>query len=426
MALVYDYRTGKQVDVEEVCRGVVKVSNDCIEYGYFSATLKDIFVKTDQGNFPILDNSILDYTYFDGSSGYYTLILPLKRNRGEINLKRGRGRFPYSFSQKYEAIHNFDVFKDSQYLDSDEISYKYSKFLPYTFGMEFETCVGYIPQDICFRDGLIPLRDGSIGGLEYSTIVLNGNRGLNFLKQQINTLNKYTCYDKECSLHMHIGVPNVNKYFIWNLYVVLIIFQNELVKYVPKWTFESNRYKATRKNYCSKLPLANNFHEFYSFITGEIFDGSLTNPHRNDPDRTHKWNVHSRYFDFNFVNLLCYEKPKTIEFRFLRPTYNFAEIETWLYVFMGLITFADKICKDVNNLNFKNVYDYIISEYGKINVLFKILKDVYPKELSDKLIYRMKIINNIHTTFANMQDYAGLTNEVKQMYFDNTTFNNDL
>ena len=47
--------------------------------------------------------------------------------------------------------------------------------------------IGYIPQEICYRDGLIPLRDGSISGLEYSTVILKGNKGINLLQQQVET-----------------------------------------------------------------------------------------------------------------------------------------------------------------------------------------------------------------------------------------------
>lgn len=426
MVLVYDYRSKKKVDISTTRRGIVKILPDSIEYGYFSPCGKDFLVKTNQGVFPVLDKSFLDYTYFDGGNGYYILTHPFIKNKRDVNLKIGRGRFPYSFDQKYEAIHSFDIFKDSQYLEGTPISFKYSSFLPYTFGLEFETSAGYLPQHICFRDGLIPLRDGSISGLEYSTVVLKGNIGLNYLKQQIETLDKYTVYDKECSLHMHIGVPEVNKSFVWNLYVLLVIFQNELVKYVPKWTFESNRYKATRKNYCSKLPVARNFDEFYSFIAGEPFSGSLTLPHKNDPDRARKWNVISRYFDFNFVNLLCYESPKTIEFRFLRPTYNFSEIESWLYIFMGIITCSYNLTREINDTNFDPVFNHIQNKYGKINVLFKVLKDVFPIELANKLIYKMKVLNNVHTTFANVSDYAGLRQDIKPIYFNNTEFNADL
>ena len=47
--------------------------------------------------------------------------------------------------------------------------------LPYTFGIEFETAGGFLPQHRLYELGLIPLRDGSITGIEFATVVLKGN-----------------------------------------------------------------------------------------------------------------------------------------------------------------------------------------------------------------------------------------------------------
>ena len=83
MVLVYDYRTKKKVDISTVQRGVVRILKDSIEYGYFLSTGKDYIVKTDQGTFPILDKSFLDYTFFDGYCGYYILTPPFFKNKKE-------------------------------------------------------------------------------------------------------------------------------------------------------------------------------------------------------------------------------------------------------------------------------------------------------------------------------------------------------
>ena len=424
--LVYDYRTSKKIDINKAYKGIVRINEESLEFGYFSMNKDDVFVKTSFGVLPLLDKNMLKYTFFDGSIGQYILSTPYVTGKKDVNLKLGRGRFPYSFSQKYEAIHNFDKFKGSQHLINEFEKFSSSKFIPYTFGLEFETSSGYIPEDICLRDGLIPLRDGSITGLEYSSVVLQGDTGLNLLKQQLNTLNKYTVFDKECSLHIHIGCPVITKHFIWNLYVLLVIFQNELVKYVPRWTFESNRYKSTGKNYCSKIPKTENFNQWFRHIAGIDFEGDFTIPHRCDPDRTHKWNVHSRYYAFNFVNLLCYKSPKTLEFRFLKPTYEFYEIETWLIIFSTLINLAYKSCDDIKDSDFDSVFNYYQNKYGKKDILFNIFNDLLLKNIADKMIYRMKIINNVHSIFYYRQDYAGLNHNLKVNYFNNTGFKNSL
>ena len=77
-------------------------------------------------------------------------------------LVKGSGDFPYILTRRYEAVENFDAFNGKQEIKDHETLYPLAKYLKYTFGLEFETSQGYVPEDVCYRDGLIPLRDGSI------------------------------------------------------------------------------------------------------------------------------------------------------------------------------------------------------------------------------------------------------------------------
>ena len=67
----------------------------------------------------------------------------------------------------------------------------------------------------------------------------------------------------------------------------------------------------------------------YRYFVGRNFYGSFMQAHPQDKERKRKWNVQNRYFWCNFINALCYKVNKTIEFRFLRPTYNFKKILVW-------------------------------------------------------------------------------------------------
>jgi len=124
-------------------------------------------------------------------NGWGTKVLDFNLPLREIvaaKYEKGNG-YPYSFSKKYEAIENFKIFENKQTV-CEHKEFPISKYFKYTFGLEYETSVGIIPEDICFRDGLIPLRDGSISGNEYSTVVMAGNDGFNLLHQQLKTLRK--------------------------------------------------------------------------------------------------------------------------------------------------------------------------------------------------------------------------------------------
>ena len=143
----------------------------------------------------------------------------------------GTGSFPYTFERRYEAMDSFNLFNGHEVIEKD-IEFELAKFMPYTFGIEYETSMGYIPQDVCFRNGLIPLRDGSISGLEYSTTVMQGNDGLNLVYQQLEALRKFTYFNKECSLHVHMGGYPIDPMAIYALYRVCYFLQEEMAEFL--------------------------------------------------------------------------------------------------------------------------------------------------------------------------------------------------
>lgn len=222
---------------------------------------------------------------------------PINYSESEIfyNLHRkGNGTYPFRINQEYEAITHFDAFKNKQQLVIPEEHYQLSDYINYTFGLEFETSQGYIPEDICYRDGLIPLRDGSITAPEYSTIVLEGNSGIALLQQQLETLKKYTNFNKECSLHVHLGNYPLTPQTIFNLYSTCKALERELKSMLPDWTFTTSNYKENGKEYCKLLRNYRDFDNMYQSLVGIEFFGDFTQAHPRDVDRRHKWNVPTR------------------------------------------------------------------------------------------------------------------------------------
>lgn len=317
----------------------------------------------------------------------------------------GQGGFPYSFDRRYEACESFNIFKSKQNL-LEELDFPGSKYLHYTMGFEFETSAGYLPEEIAFRDGLIPLRDGSISGLEYSSIVLTpDNKGLSMLRQELLSLRKMTSFNKECALHIHFGNFPMDKKAVFNLYRLCYYLQsgNGLRRLVPKYTFETQKYKKHRdKNYCGFLPSYSDFEQMFYDLTNMEFDGSFTNPHPADPDRHHKWNIRKRYYWINFMNLLCYDVNKTVEFRFLRPTYNLKKILVWIYIFNAMLQYAEKVDSIPQNIT-----------------IFQILKEIYPADFMKKLwlegVVKLIILTDNQT---RSEDYCGSMVEEERKLFD--------
>lgn len=318
---------------------------------------------------------------------------------------KGKGGFPYSFERRYEAIESFNIFEGKQKVINKSVVYNLSKYLKYSFGLEFETSQGYIPEELCFRDGLIPLRDGSIGGLEYSTVVLEGNPGIQLLHQQLETLKKYTYFNKECSLHIHFGGFPLDPEKLYRLYYICRSLESELATMLPYYTFNSAEYKESGKDYCKRLPSFRSFESMYESLVGRKFFGSLTQPHPNDIERKRKWQIPTRYYWVNFVNALCYNVNKTIEFRFLRPTYNFNKVVLWIYILNAIMYYAET-CDNLRSINLEGILNF-----------------VYPDEVSKKVksgITRLKILNENQN---NNGDLIGHDIEIENELFpDNLNY----
>lgn len=376
---------------------VVNHLPNCIVYGYVGREIptETILVYRKGRGYTQLQgcfSMLKDILFFSNKRGIYIskVDLPEYIYLDEVYSK-GQGEFPYNFERRYEAIENFKLFEGKQVVMNPEKSYPISEFLEYTFGLEFETSQGFIPQRLCFRDGLIPLRDGSISGVEYSTVVLEGNSGIALLEQQLDTLRRYTNFNKECSLHIHFGGYPLNAEKLFNLYKLCKVLEPELECLLPKDTFYTSKYKKNGKDYCRKLRNYSNFNQMYEHLVGRRFFNDFTQPHPNDISRQTKWRIPTRYYFVNFINALCYNVNKTIEFRFLRPTYNYNKIVLWIYILNAILRFAE---------------EHIVTVANGIN-LNTILRKIYPIGLSERLILGVKRLAILTQNQTANEDYIG-------------------
>lgn len=92
------------------------------------------------------------------------------------------------------------------------------------------------------------------------------------------------------------------------------------------------------------------------------------------------------YYWVNFVNAVCYNVNKTIEFRLLRPTYNFEKILIWISIFNAILAYAEK--------------EQNMRAYRDVN-LEQVLSTVYPNDVFEYVmegVRKLKIltINQVH------------------------------
>ena len=387
-------------------RGIIFINDHYAEFGIFRESKDNIRIIY-EGDlvWGKCYNDLKDYLGFDYLRGYYVI----GKDVNTTSFPFGRDAFPYNLDKHaYNMKFEEELFAGKQQI-FDLIDFKYINELPYTFGLEFETAGGYLPQHRLYELGLIPLRDGSITGIEFSTVVLQGNMGLNLLKQQIENLAEHTIFDKDCSLHVHFGNFTLNGQL---LLIVNNLFTNsDINRYVPELTFATHMYKTnTEKNYCEYNTRFRSFDEMYYNLVGRNFYGDYTQPHPKDIPGLRKWNVKSRYKAVNFINALCYQGPKTIEYRMMRPTYNFDKILGWLFIYAAFIKYAElKYQKD--------------SIYYRTSVDTEtVIRSVYSPELANILVEFLRLSYAVVSAQHSVNDQYGMRVDIEDKIINYQSF----
>ena len=317
-------------------------------------------------------------------------------------IKTGK-RLYVTLPEKYNSSDLMDKFNVPQRVAKyNPISFNVQEKLglEYSFGFEFETSGGNIPLEELYRTGLMPLRDGSISGHEYTTIPLVGDFGLSVLESQINLLNKYTIIDKECSMHIHLGGYPISEKAIMSAYLMAVNLEHEIGTLFPRYIFETHNYKAKGKDYCKQLYGASSINDIYKILSAgyyKTFGGDFTLNHPSDSGDQQKWNIEYRYYWFNLINMMFKNHGKTIEFRIHTPTHNADKIYAWLLITSAILKYAEENIPEV--LDRDRAYDlsYIIK------------KSEYPLELQTILLEYINWRESFCKEMDRVGDYAGIS-----------------
>ena len=285
-----------------------------------------------------------------------------------------KGRLDYHI-QRYNELYNSEI------LDAPT---KIGGLLKdYTFGFEFETTKGFIPKRINDKLGLIPLRDGSISGIEYVTIPLQGAKGVQTLSDVTKVLKDRTVYDDSCALHMHIGNVPRTKEFILAFFKLTAYIQDDIFDLFP--LYKKYNFRIKNKNYSKPYPvfdlmskmdssitsvnLDKNFNVLFEYLTEGVSFSSYgcdlnnVNTHPSDEGGNQKWNIKRRYHIHNLIPLIFGNKT-TIEFRIHTPTYDISKISMFLLLNTILIDYAAQntnLILQTNVLSSKHSDDKLVS-----------------------------------------------------------------
>lgn len=267
-----------------------------------------------------------------------------------------------------------------------------------TFGVEIETDNGYIPENHLLKTGFSPIKDGSIGGLEYVSIPGGDSSQIERVIRFSEAAKLLCSVGDRTSLHVHIGniLPKSNysdqefKVFTLAMWMLVLQVQQEMFDIIPNYK-NTYRYWNSKNgmNHCQFLPNLTLFDnnvfkedkldvteldKYFNIIFRFMNDGQPADRHYNSTTRLHrkhespKWNINSRYYSVNFYNLL-FSNSKTVEFRTHSGTVNPIKIINWIIIVNSLVRYAKKYTKEIINreikVNLKDVLAELADNFGE-------------------------------------------------------------
>lgn len=314
--------------------------------------------------------------------------------------------------EEMTTIEKYAMAELSKHVPGEKICLSSSRYLPsFTYGIEFETSAGAVPEHHLSKGGLIPLRDGSIRGFEYATIPYSSSDIGTAVSLACKTLNTYTTMSIHESLHVHIGnIRHKTEEFIGILYTLCCVLEKEMYSMFPKYYAETSKFKNRGKDYNKPLAKAlvdanpkTTFNNIATYLSAGRKYGGFGSQHPSDPDGQHKWQIETRYHWVNFINLL-FGNSGTIEFRIHTPSKNPYKIMNWLYIISAIVSYAQYI--------HANKDTYTMLDIKKVT-LKQILSKIYNVKLANHLIeyveYRkdQRIISDAANDFCGEREVNG-------------------
>ena len=343
--------------------------------------------------------------------GYFYVIDGYKGSKSSltqmVSTKRTQSRDFYKFPVDYSSSTMMSAFKKAfkgykpDFIPSRNI---HNLLTGLSWGIEYETAKGTIPERHLFKNGLIACRDGSISGFEYVTIPLSGRIGLSAIFNQCELLQKYCEINEHCAVHIHIGGFPIAKDNILALYRALTMVQDELYSLFPALyrntgTFKNRSYCEPLKNIGMSGGVDVAFNKAYEYLSGgQNFKGFTFEEHPQDRSGQHKWQVSPRYKIVNLISLLFGDR-KTVEFRVHTPTMNPHKVINWLFITSAILKYV-----------IQNKGVFLTSKAPKITLTDMITQvykgdNIVVQNLTNYIKYRK-------TQFANENDQIG-TEEIK-------------
>lgn len=373
--------------------GVVGVNPDSSPiFGRFStASLVKAMTSengVDYSLYPVLSEQLLEKVWPEdlAKGDFYDPKIASKHQLGKRRINYPNLSLAYNAdNQNAKFLSIRQAYEATAVTISEKVKSVAPLFLDYSFGIEFETVSGTIPMYKLDTLGLVPLRDGSISGYEYTTVPLRGAKGIQTIVNICEELQKRCTYDHTCSMHVHFGNIDTSPKNLVALYTVCRKIQNEMFELVPVYKKDPVKIAGLRKNYCqmledigisypidygndatvTKKTIVANYARLFTFVSGGGDVKVIENP-KQHPQGEHKWNRLNRYFWVNFIPTI-YDN-KTLEFRLHAGTFNYDKVLLWMLLCIAIIEYTKKRVDQLHTLRTLSL-NTIIEEFASMHSL---------------------------------------------------------
>lgn len=387
--LVYDHALKTYtLDTSGLHYGIYNLQGD---KGYFSINpmLSTYLFHNDKIEHYIDINHLKDNKHYIYGSIANRNTFILKKDAKYLSKKVGR-HFDYYDVSLYGADNNTAFNNNKLLYKSLDIPNKIKIDIPYTFGLEFETSAGVVPEALCIQKALTPVKDGSISGLEYITVPLSGSKGLDYLTEVCDILSKYCKVNEFCSLHIHVGGVPRTKLFITSLYTLAYKVQHQIHDIFPPYKKDTRHFKQKKefKDHCKFLPSLGILYDEI-IQKGEVSEKTANNSFKkiftllndNVPENTDfnfengvhvkhgrsKWEWNARYFWLSFIPLIFTNK-QTVEFRYHSGTLNKYKTLNWLLLCSAICLYAEDKMEEIFDPKSKIYLSDILSYVYEDNI----------------------------------------------------------
>lgn len=365
--LIWDYSKGEYCLKTNQIVGIISFNGSFFEKGYFTP---DFYTNISYGNNIVMNESIMKkagLVYFSFENCWLNeREIPKDRYRTGIN--EHFKKYPYNTFKEFYSTNEHSFFSQMQQIFNNwkDDNYKDSPFDKFfnnqTFGVEMETSAGNIPENLLYQYGLLPLKDGSIKGHEFTSVIID-DKYFNSFKNIFQAGQEYCTVNQNTSLHYHIGNINKSKEFVVAFWLLYYRLQESLEALCPPYKrdlgFLSNKRISSSggngvKDHCKRLPTLfasltiEDVNKAFNTILTFVNDG-YENPECIDSKKLlfkhsksgrAKWDFESRYYALNLVPFL-FESKQTVEFRFHSGTVNFYKGFAWALICSALLQYAE-------------------------------------------------------------------------------------